>query len=496
MMTKLVHFIFLILISLSLYAQEDSDIIEKNIEVVLGIDKMIKMDFSPSTKVQVGNESFLTYQIIPQKREITLKGIKPGKTSVTIRNTVGDIKAKYLVNITASDQSKIVQELRDFLGDVEGLEIGIKGNQVYVGGNIVVPTDIGRVVTVLEKYPDVVRLVELSPHTQRIIAKKMQTEIQKNNMRDVTVRVVNGLFWLEGIVTSDGLKKKAYSIASAYIPPRIESLAVRTESVQTIKNRDIIQNFININQKKAPQPVPKLVKVTAQFVELTKDYSKVFGFKWEPTLSGNGGEIALGKTASGGVTTSSSNTLTATISNLFPKLGSAKSAGYARVIQSGVVIIKNNTTGKISKNSKKQFQFGSNEFARTGEASAGFNMTVTPKILPGEKVDMNMFIGVSANIGEPPETLSNSISTALVVKSKDSAVVGGIVVSKSATSFDKTPPDGKSEVEGGTRLFSFLRSKDYSTSKSQFAVFVTPEIIESATSGTEEIKRKFKRRRR
>jgi pilus assembly protein CpaC len=483
-------------LSLKPLAQEAAAVLEKNIEIVLGIDKIIKLDFAPSTKVQVGNESFMTYQLIPQKKEITLKGVKTGKTSVTIRNTVGDIKAKYLVNITATDQSKVVQELREFLGDVEGLEIGIKGNQVYVGGNIVVPTDIGKVVVVLEKYENVVRLVELSPHTQRIIAKKMQTEIQKNNMRDVTVRVVNGLFWLEGIVTSEGLKTKAYSIASAYIPPRIESLADRTGSVQAVKGRDIIQNFININQKKAKEPVPKLIKITAQFVELTKDYSKVFGFKWEPTLAGTGGSIGIGKTAAGGVTTTSSNTLTATISNLFPKLGSAKNAGHARIIQSGVVVTKNNTTGKISKNSKKQFQFGTSEFTRTGEATAGFNMTVTPKILPGEKIDMNMFIGVSANIGDPPETLSNSISTSLVVKSKDSAVVGGIVVSKSATSFDKTPPDGKTEVEDGTALFSFLRSKDYSTSKSQFAVFITPEIIESAATGTEEIKRKFKRRRR
>jgi pilus assembly protein CpaC len=45
-----------------------------------------------------------------------------------------------------------------------------------------------------------------------------------------------------------------------------------------------------------------------------------------------------------------------------------------------------------------------------------------------------------------------------------------------------------------TPLFRLLRSKNYSTTKSQYVMFVTPEIIESASVGTEEIRKKFRRR--
>ena len=38
------------------------------------------------------------------------------------------------------------------------------------------------------------------------------------------------------------------------------------------------------------------------------------------------------------------------------------------------------------------------------------------------------------------------------------------------------------------------RGKDYATNKSQYVIFVTPEIIESASVGTEEIRKKFRRR--
>ncbi len=496
-MRRVFYVLFFVITSFVALAQSNT-VPEKPVEVVLGIDRIVKLEFTPDTRVQVGNESILTYTLIPQKREITFKGIKPGKTSMVVRNSVGDIKARFLVTITATDQSKIVKELKDFIGDVEGIDIGIKGETVYVGGKIVVPDDIGRVVTVIKqnKFQSVLFLVELSTQTQRLIARKMQEEIQKNQLRDVTVRVVNGLFWLEGIVSSEGEKVRAEQIAKAFYPAQLPSLAERTESVKTA-DKAPIQNFISVNEKKKPKPIPKLVKITVQFVELSKDYKKVFGFKWQPLLSDGQGTITFGRTTGGDVTTRSSNSLAGTISNLFPKLSSAKSAGHAKVIQSGVIIVKDKTTGKLNKSELIPFTLGTGEFARSEKAEAGFALRVKPSLLAQEKIDLNMGVDVKATIGNPPQTLTNSISTALVVKSKESAVVGGIVINKNNTAFDRNPPGGPDEAsEGSSPLFSFIRSKSLTSSKSQFVVFVTPEIIESASQGADEIKRKFRHRGR
>lgn len=479
-----------------------SKVPEKNIDIVLGLDKIEKYDFAVDRKVEIGNSSFLDYTLVPSKREIILKGLKPGKTTVSLRNTVGDLKMVYVVNITANDLSNIVQELREpkMLGDVEGIDIGIAGDNVYVGGKIVVPGDIGRVVVILEKdkYKDVLRLVELSPHTQRVIARKMQEEIQKNQLRDVTVRVINGLFWLEGIVTSRGDRDKAEAISAAYIPDRLESLARRTDSVQRAA-RSIIQNFIQVNPKQQPPPIPKLIKVTTQFVELTKDYNKIFGFKWSPLLNSGGGSLSFGKTGSGQVSTKSSNTLSGTISNLFPKLASAKNAGFARIIQSGVIIVKNNFAANINKSLQKNTAVGNGETQRVVTTTGGFDLNVTPKILAEEKIELNIGLNVSTSQGDAssPEQLNNKIKTSVVVKSKESAVIGGIVINRTNTDFDRNPPFADEEAgDGASPLFSFLRSKTYTTNRSQFAVFVTPEILESASAGTQEIKSKFRKRRR
>ena len=70
------------------------------------------------------------------------------------------------------------------------------------------------------------------------------------------------------------------------------------------------------------------------------------------------------------------------------------------------------------------------------------------------------------------------------------------MVNKNSTDYDKDPPGGVTEIENAKPLFTFLRSKSMTSTKSQFVVFITPEIVDSAAEGADEIKRKFRRRRR
>ncbi|MDO9180936.1 MAG: hypothetical protein Q7U04_00945, partial [Bacteriovorax sp.] len=240
---------------------------------------------------------------------------------------------------------------------------------------------------------------------------------------------------------------------------------------------------------------PKLFKITAQFVELTKGYDRLFSFTWTPTLGTGDGSIAIGKGNNGGVTTSSSGALAATISHLFPKLNSAKSAGHARIVESGVVVVKENVAGVIKKTTTIPYQIGNTDNAKAGSAVAGFSMNITPKMLQEEKIDLKITINVSSSSGDsPPQTLDNTIDTQIIVKSQESAVIGGVVTNKTSTDFDKNgePLD----IKEGTPLFSFVKSKSYSTNRSQFVMFITPEIIESASSGASEIEKKFRKRSR
>jgi pilus assembly protein CpaC len=519
--------IFLRIISLFFFAQialaqdaavpNDSDSQEREIEVAVGIDEVVKLDFDFNTKVQIGNEQLLQLVLAPQKKEITFKGLKVGRTSVLIRDNLGDVRLRYIVVITASGKSQVVAELRDLLGGVEGLEIGIMGGKIYVGGEIVVPSDITRINTVLASYSDILMLVQLSPQTQRVIARKMMDELSRNNLKDVTVRIVNRVFWLEGVVSSKDKKDLAVEIAKAYLPDRID---VGNKGLQTVV-RDQILDFIAVNEKKEPQPPPKQVKITSQFVELSKDYSRVFGFKWAPLMGEDQSSISLGQDSAGGVTSRSNSTLAATISNLFPKLNSARTAGYARVVQSGMVITKDQQEAAISKDTQIPYAVGTGDFTRAASASVGFDMKVTPKVLEQEKIELGIGIAVKLQAGAggngEPITSNNNLKTTVVIKSKESAAIGGVVQNQSTTQYDKDDPApsaaggvggapgagaaiGPAGGAGGqappAALFRIIRSKNHQVSRNQYVMFLTPEIIDSATTGTEEIRKKFRRRTR
>ncbi len=332
--------LILCLLSLTAFAQVD----EKEISIAIGIDKTERLPFQYSVKIEVGNPKILHLKLQPKFNEITFQGLNEGTTSVTVRNTVGEIKTKYLVTITADKLSKKVQELRELIGDVEGIEIGIKGGKVYVGGEIVVPSDIGRMFVVLQKYPEVLQLHEMHPQTQLIIAKKMAEEVARNGMKNVTVRVVNKVYWVEGVVGSKAQEQLVQRIADGYLPPGITELYTNANRAQTVEGKKPIEYFLSINSKKQKQPAEKLIKVSSQFVELSKDYAKVFAFKWMPLLGRDGSKISFGATGDAN-TTSNSEGLSGVISNLFPKLQSAKEAGYARIIQSGMLIVKYKAPG-------------------------------------------------------------------------------------------------------------------------------------------------------
>ena len=484
------------------------DVPSTKVNIILGLTETANLDFTPDARLSIGNESLISVEIHPEKRRLIFKGLKAGNTDCTVFDLAGEVKAKFLIYITATDQSNLLQRLNEFLGDIEGLEIGIKGGKVYLGGQIVVPTDIGRITTIIEMLGEkVLNLVELSPQTQLIVARKMQDELHAQEMRNVIVRVVNGFFWLEGEVENKELPAKALKIAETYLPASIEKLARFSSRFSKVKGVPIIRNFITVQEKSRPLEIPKLVKITVQFVELSKDYLRNFGFTWSPTMA-TGGAIKFGKDLNNSVVTGTQGVLSGSITNLFPKLASAKSAGHARTLQSGMLLVENNTKGVLTKGKTIPYNSGSGEFAKGMTAKGGFSMTIVPSIIADEKIKLDVGISVKSITGkaDAPQELENSISTSVVVKSDESAAIGGVVIRELNVDYDRDPPGGSSVAaigegeeqagEQATSIFSFIRSKSYATSKNQFVMFVTPKIIESASAGTEELQKKFRQRSR
>jgi pilus assembly protein CpaC len=347
-----------------------------------------------------------------------------------------------------------------------------------------------------ESYKKVVLpLMTLSPLALRVIAKKIQDDINAF-APTVTTRVVNNTIWLEGEVNSPDEVERSKQIAVLYIPEVRPSQQIDKDvNAVRIPPRSIVQSFLRV-KKPPPSPLEKLVRITVYFVELSKDYNRLFSFKWAPSFTAAGEpQIAIGQLADG-TAGAQGTSFSAVISSLIPKLQTAQQAGYARILKTGTLITKSGSKGLL----KEQTEFsslaqvsgpqGGTQLAAQ-KTPVGLSIEVLPKVLGGEDVELDIDMTQSTVVGtapagdRAPTVAANAVTTKLYLKSNDSAAVAGVSGQEVGTDFNKAPT-------AADPLFSLSRSKEYKKINSRFVVFVTPQIIESASQGSEDLKRDFR----
>ncbi|MGK5082899.1 hypothetical protein WDW37_06310 [Bdellovibrionota bacterium FG-1] len=469
-----------------------------------GEDRAVDLDFEVNAGgngIAIGNPLIATTTLVKMgdKRQIVFKPLKAGETTVTLRDVDGTLRLIFMVRVTGSNLLRVAGEVRSLLRDIEGLDIRIVGPKVVVEGEVLVPADYGRVYTVIsdKTYADyIINLTTLSPLALQVLAKKMQEDIN-TFAPNVRTRVVNGLIFLEGQVDNRDQADRAAKIATLYLPEvRPAPLIEKDQAAQRAPPRPVVQNFIVINPPPAKKQV-KLVRVTVHFVELSKDYLKTFGFKWQPGFTADP-SISIGQNPQGGAGASGMS-LTATISSLIPHLESLQKSGYARILKTGTVIVKSGDPATLVEQTDIPFgvQAGNGQVAASS-AKVGLEVAVTPQIL-GQSEDISMDLKMNqTNVvgrqpaGTAPMTSSHKVETKLYVKSGESAAVAGLTSADVGTDFNKDDPKGGQFDAGTDPLFTLMRTKNYHKKKSQFVIFVTPQIVENASEGTEDLKKNFR----
>ncbi len=479
-----------------------------------GEDKAVDLNFDVSPEVSgitIGNPTLLATTLVKigQKRQIVFKPLKPGDTNITVRDADGTIRLIFNARITGSNLLRVAGEVRSLLRDVEGLDIRIVGPKVILEGEILVPNDYARLLTVVgdKAYGDfIMNLTTLSPLALQFLAKKIQEDINVF-APGVKTRVVNGLIFLEGTVDTIDQANRAKNIALLYLPEikpanplgRFEAEGQATR----LPGRNLVQTFIIVNAP-PPKKQDKLVRITAYFVELSKDYNRLFGFKWQPGFTSSGPEVTFsnGQTAGATTTTTGSGgvSFSATISSLLPKLQSAQAAGYARILKTGTLVVRSGQAASLFEGTQFPFLIqGANGQVSAGKQDVGLELGVTPTILGQSediqvdiKVNQTNLVGRTPASGTQPITATHRVDTKLYVKSAESAAIAGVSATTVGTDFNKDDPSPGSFSEGTDPLFTLLRSKNYRKSKSQFVIFITPQIIENASDGTEDLKRNFR----
>ncbi|KYG60730.1 BON domain-containing protein [Bdellovibrio bacteriovorus] len=401
----------------------------------------------------------------------------------------GKVVAEFRIDVKKSKLDKVVREMRALLGDIEGINIKIVNNKVVVDGQILLPKDLARIFNVVKQFGDQASsLVTLSPLAQKKIAEFIARDI---NNPEIEVRAVNDKIILQGWANSDEEAKRAEIIAKTYLPDIVIDAAEDGGPIK--KRRPLNDGVINLIQIKeaAPRPPAKMIQMVIHYVELNKDYSKAFKFQFTPELGDNSQmTFQTGGDSPGGVISS----ITGTVSNLLPKLNWAKQHGHARVLESTSLIVEDGKKGEIKQVTDQPYPvIGKDGTQGTAFASVGIVTAITPSLL-GEKsgsVKMDMSFEVSSLLGNTPLgapiVSKNQMSSTVTVRDRQSAAVGGLIRNSTSTGYNR--PAGQKNP-----IISLYASKDFIKQQSQFVVFVTPIVKTSASSGAEQIKKKFRLR--
>jgi pilus assembly protein CpaC len=433
----------------------------------LGIADLMYSDAANSLRFTPKREGLCTF---------TLKEMKTEK-----------IVAEYRIEVRKSKLDAVVREMQSLLGDIEGINIKILNNKVIVDGQILLPRDMNRIYNVVSQFGDqAATLVTLSPLAQKKIAEFISRDI---NNPEIEVRAVNDKFILQGTANSEDEKTRAEIIAKTYVPALIVEKSEMDGVVKRPKAaNDGVINLITVKAA-APPPPGKIIQLVVHYVELKKDYGKNFRFQFTPSITdGSAVTVQSGDRSPGGVGTN----IMATISNFIPKLNWAKNHGHARVLESTTMIVQDGKTGTINGYTDVPYTVTTDKGPSVAFKPVGIASKITPVILNERSdsisLDINFKIDAMLNSAGSgaPLTSTNSIETAIVVRSGQSAAIGGLIKSRAGTSYNN--PEGVP----ANPIISLYASKDFQRNQSQFVVFVTPIIKSSASAGSEKIKKKFR----
>ncbi len=480
--------LFVAFVSAPLNAQEKkSD--KKFISLTVGLSSDEKLPYMPDKPQFTGDyKKFTKLSVAKDLKILRFDPTAEGVATLNVLDDRGRKVAEYVITVKKSKLENVVREIRALLGEIEGISIKIINNRVMVDGEILLPRDMNRITSVVSQYGELASsIVTLSPIAQKKIAEIIEKDI---NNPEITVRAVNSKFILEGLASSKEEKDRAEIIAKTYVPDYIVGAAEKSGDLKIQRSIPVL-NLIEMKPA-GEAPPKKMIQLVVHYVELQKDYTRAFRFQFTPSLEDQTKiDFQSGSRSPSGFISS----ISGIVSNLLPKLNWAKEHGHARILQTASVVVQEGQPGKIMSVTKIPYQtIGAQGQSQTNFEDAGIITDITPTIqnANSDSISMSVSFKLKSLLGMStagPLISDNTIQTAVSVRSTQSAAIGGLVSNSSGTDYNKLPKNVTDNP-----LISLYTSKSFRRNQSQFVVFITPVIKNSASAGSEKIKAKFRLR--
>jgi type IV pilus secretin PilQ/predicted competence protein len=290
----------------------------------------------------------------------------------------------------------------------------------------------------------------------------------------------------------------------ANVDPRTNTLIVRDLPSQFPEITSLIDGI----DRAQPQ-----VEIEARIVQTNKTYARALGVQWgfgarvDPSL-GNTTNLAFPNNGSlGGRTGGTQGPATGSTTgqptavnlgvqgaptavglalgsvngafNLDVALSALESSGNGRLLSTPRVTTQNNVAAEMTQGVQIPIQTVSNNTVTVSFKDAALTLKVTPQITSANTVIMlisveNATPDFSRQVNNIPPINTQRANTQVLVSDGQTTVIGGIYVSNSTSTTDKTPG------LGNVPLLKWLFKRDQvNESNTELLIFITPRIIKS-----------------
>lgn len=172
-------------------------------------------------RIAVGDPEVADVRPVGRDQVLVLAG-KEGRTTLLIWRSNGK-RDSHVVVVRHGALDETAAEIRDLLGEREGIVVRTLGDRILLEGDAWTAGDYRRVEQIVELYPEVRSFVRVAPEARRLVAEQLNAAFRTAGLPEVHATVVGGTLLLEGTVPSPEDLTKAALIPLA-LGEKVESL--------------------------------------------------------------------------------------------------------------------------------------------------------------------------------------------------------------------------------------------------------------------------------
>src|SRR4051812_47467647 len=442
--------------------------------ISLGVGSQRVLGVSGVSRIAVADPSVADVRSVGG--QVLVIGAGEGRTSVIVWKSNGQ-RVTYTVSVRKQDPNEVAGEMRRLLGEIEGVNIRMVGDRIFLDGQAYTAQDAERIEQVVALYPNVKSFVKVAPNAKKLVAQNLTAAFQKAGLRNVQVNVVGSTIFLEGSVESQQDLQKSELIVKA-VGEKVENLLV--------------------------VGIKRMILSEVQFVEIRRNSRDRYGIKYPTDITGSVAATAtLNQDLFPGNFGSGRGVMTVTGGADF-SVGFQTNDGYGRLLAEPKLVCASGEKAEFLAGGEvpipliTQNQF-TVEYKPYGvllnlRPTADRNGNIQTEIeAEASELDTSVAVSIGGSAAIPGFR-TRKVKTNVTVRHGETIVLSGVFSQDEQKAVSKLPGLGHIPIIG-----ELFKNRGFDSTKRELVVFVTPRIVnpdsDKIRTMIEDMKNRYKQAR-